>query len=118
MKKMAEIRKETLEKVAAKLNDEQQKTWKELIGAPFRGASSSPGPSNSTGATDTHRLGSMSCHGLISDTRSRIADDPRSRFAFRIRLAVRIPILAAADARHSTVTLLARLRGLSISQPR
>ena len=36
MKKMAEIRKETLEKAAAKLNDEQQKTWKELIGAPFQ----------------------------------------------------------------------------------
>ncbi len=35
MKKMAEIRKETLEKAAAKLNDEQQKTWKELVGAPF-----------------------------------------------------------------------------------
>jgi hypothetical protein len=35
MKKMAELRKETLEKVAAKLNDEQQKSWKELIGAPF-----------------------------------------------------------------------------------
>jgi hypothetical protein len=35
MKKMAEIRKETLEKAASKLNDEQQKTWKELIGAPF-----------------------------------------------------------------------------------
>jgi hypothetical protein len=35
MKKLAELRKETLEKVAAKLNDEQQKSWKELIGAPF-----------------------------------------------------------------------------------
>ncbi len=35
MKKMTELRKETLEKVAAKLNDEQQKSWKELIGAPF-----------------------------------------------------------------------------------
>ena len=35
MKKIAEIRKETLEKAAAKLNDEQQKTWKELVGAPF-----------------------------------------------------------------------------------
>jgi len=35
MKKSAELRKETLEKAAAKLNDEQQKTWKELIGAPF-----------------------------------------------------------------------------------
>ena len=35
MKKMAEIRKETLGKASAKLNDEQQKTWKELIGAPF-----------------------------------------------------------------------------------
>jgi hypothetical protein len=35
MKKMTELRKETLDKAAAKLNDEQQKTWKELIGAPF-----------------------------------------------------------------------------------
>jgi hypothetical protein len=35
MKKMAELRKETLEKATAKLNDEQQKTWKELAGAPF-----------------------------------------------------------------------------------
>jgi Spy/CpxP family protein refolding chaperone len=34
-KKIAELRKETLEKAAAKLNDEQQKTWKELVGAPF-----------------------------------------------------------------------------------
>jgi len=35
MKKMAEHRKETLGKVTAKLNDEQQKAWKELIGSPF-----------------------------------------------------------------------------------
>ncbi len=35
MKKIAELRKETLTKVTAKLNDEQQKTWKELIGSPF-----------------------------------------------------------------------------------
>jgi hypothetical protein len=35
MKKAAEQRKETLTKVEAKLNDEQQKTWKELLGAPF-----------------------------------------------------------------------------------
>jgi hypothetical protein len=35
MKKMGELRKETLAKVTAKLNDEQQKTWKDLIGAPF-----------------------------------------------------------------------------------
>ena len=35
MKKIAEIRKETLTKVETKLNDEQQKTWKELLGAPF-----------------------------------------------------------------------------------
>ena len=35
MKKMAELRKETLEKASAKLNDEQQKTWKEMLGAPF-----------------------------------------------------------------------------------
>jgi len=35
MKKMAELRKEALDKASAKLNDEQQKTWKELLGAPF-----------------------------------------------------------------------------------
>jgi phosphopantetheine adenylyltransferase len=35
MKKMAELNKETLGKAEKKLNDEQQKTWKELIGAPF-----------------------------------------------------------------------------------
>ena len=35
MKKIAEHRKETLTKIVAKLNDEQQKTWKEMIGAPF-----------------------------------------------------------------------------------
>jgi hypothetical protein len=35
MKKMAEVNKETLSQVVAKLNDEQQKTWKELTGAPF-----------------------------------------------------------------------------------
>jgi len=35
MKKMAELNKKTLAKAEAKLNDEQQKTWKELLGAPF-----------------------------------------------------------------------------------
>jgi len=35
MKAMTELRKETLTKAQAKLNDEQQKTWKELLGAPF-----------------------------------------------------------------------------------
>jgi Spy/CpxP family protein refolding chaperone len=35
MKKFAELRKEALTKAEAKLNDEQQKTWKELIGSPF-----------------------------------------------------------------------------------
>ncbi len=35
MKKVQEINKESLAQVTAKLNDEQQKTWKELIGAPF-----------------------------------------------------------------------------------
>jgi hypothetical protein len=35
MKKMAELRKVTMEKAATKLNDEQQKTWKELIGVAF-----------------------------------------------------------------------------------
>jgi hypothetical protein len=35
VKKMTEHRAATLAKITAKLNDEQQKTWKELIGAPF-----------------------------------------------------------------------------------
>ncbi len=35
MKAMNELRKKTLTKVESKLNDEQQKTWKELLGAPF-----------------------------------------------------------------------------------
>jgi hypothetical protein len=35
MKAMTELRKETLTKAEAKLNDEQQKTWKELLGASF-----------------------------------------------------------------------------------
>jgi hypothetical protein len=35
MKKAQEVNKETLTKAAGKLNDEQQKTWKELIGSPF-----------------------------------------------------------------------------------
>jgi uncharacterized membrane protein len=35
MKKITELRKQTLTKAEAKLNDEQQKSWKELLGAPF-----------------------------------------------------------------------------------
>jgi hypothetical protein len=35
MKKMQEVNKETLSQVVSKLNDEQQKTWKELLGSPF-----------------------------------------------------------------------------------
>jgi hypothetical protein len=35
MKKMQEVNKEALSQVASKLNDEQQKIWKDLIGAPF-----------------------------------------------------------------------------------
>jgi hypothetical protein len=35
MKKMTELRKETLTKVTAKLNDEQQKSWKQLLGDAF-----------------------------------------------------------------------------------
>ena len=35
MKKMGELRKRTLAKIEGKLNDEQKKTWKELLGAPF-----------------------------------------------------------------------------------
>jgi Spy/CpxP family protein refolding chaperone len=46
MKKIAEHRKETLGKVVAKLNDEQQKTWKELVGAPFELKMEPPRPRN------------------------------------------------------------------------
>ena len=35
MKKAREVSKQTLSKAEAKLNDEQQKTWKELLGSPF-----------------------------------------------------------------------------------
>jgi hypothetical protein len=35
IKKMNEARKAGLTKAEAKLNDEQQKTWKEMLGAPF-----------------------------------------------------------------------------------
>jgi len=35
MKKMGELRKQILAKAEAKLNDEQQKTWKEMLGSPF-----------------------------------------------------------------------------------
>jgi len=46
MKKLAEHRKETLGKVVAKLNDEQQKTWKEMIGSPFEVKFPPPPPRN------------------------------------------------------------------------
>lgn len=35
MKAMNELRKKTLDKAVAKLNDEQRKTWKQMLGAPF-----------------------------------------------------------------------------------
>ena len=35
MKKMQEVNKETLSQIETKLNDEQKKTWKEILGAPF-----------------------------------------------------------------------------------
>jgi hypothetical protein len=35
MKKFSAARKEALAKAESKLNDEQQKTWKEMVGAPF-----------------------------------------------------------------------------------
>jgi hypothetical protein len=44
-KKRAEINKGAMDKVAAKLNDEQQKGWKELIGAPFE-LKMNPRPAN------------------------------------------------------------------------
>ena len=47
MKKMQEVNKETLSKIEGKLNDEQQKTWKEMLGARSR-SSTSPGPTDSS----------------------------------------------------------------------
>jgi hypothetical protein len=44
-KKMLARRQETLSKITAKLNDEQQKTWKDLLGAPFE-YRPDPRPSN------------------------------------------------------------------------
>jgi len=35
MKKMADMRKETLDKVTSVLTDDQKKTWKEMTGTPF-----------------------------------------------------------------------------------
>lgn len=35
MEKMTALRKESLEKVVAELNDDQKKSWKEKLGAPF-----------------------------------------------------------------------------------
>jgi len=35
MKKLQELRKQTLAKAESKLNDEQQKSWKEALGAPY-----------------------------------------------------------------------------------
>jgi uncharacterized membrane protein len=35
MKKIQELNKKTLEQIVAKLNDEQQKAWKEMLGSPF-----------------------------------------------------------------------------------
>jgi Spy/CpxP family protein refolding chaperone len=35
MKKVAELRKQTLTKAESKLSDEQQKTWKGMLGAPY-----------------------------------------------------------------------------------
>jgi len=35
MKKISELNKEAMTKVESKLNDEQKKTWKELLGSPF-----------------------------------------------------------------------------------
>jgi len=33
--KLAELRKQTRSKAESKLKDEQQKTWKEMLGSPF-----------------------------------------------------------------------------------
>jgi hypothetical protein len=35
MKKIQELNKKTVEQILAKLNDEQQKTWKQMLGSPF-----------------------------------------------------------------------------------
>ena len=55
MKKMAEVNKETLSKIEAKLNDEQQKTWKELLGAPFE-IKYEPRPTTETGLVPPARM--------------------------------------------------------------
>ena len=39
---MTAIRKETSEKIVAALTDDQKKSWKELTGAPVRGAAHPP----------------------------------------------------------------------------
>ena len=95
MKKMAELRKETLEKAAAKLNDEQQKTWKELIGAPFEVKYPAPA------ATVIERLVPSPSDvedgpstSLKPATRSRI-DDPGSR---SLRSDGRSPLSSVAQS--------------------
>ena len=109
MKKMAEIRKETLDKVTAKLNDEQQKTWKELLGAPFRSDKPDPRPANDR-AADGFALSHEIPESAIRDLSFQFAADSTFELdTFRPSLRL---------SAHSTVTLLARLRGLSISQPR
>ena len=170
MKKLAEHRKETLTKVVAKLNDEQQKTWKEMLGAPFeytptpfrrpqqlsgfRRRLSFPSPVGEGkveglaemggGAThpDGRRLNSPALMAsrihrrrdtlmTVSIPKPRIHTDAgfvaawvsHSRVGATHRKHYRAglhPLYICAVAllrNHSTVTLLARFRGLSISRP-
>ncbi len=89
MKKMTEARKAGLTKAEAKLNDEQQKTWKELLGAPFT-IVYPPRPSQ------LRRIGprSRSIDGQISPRASRATDlggisDHRAGDLARFRLRMK-----------------------------
>ena len=104
-----------MQKAAAKLNDEQQKTWKEISGHRLN---SSPTP----GRDSEWLTASFRRHcgdGLVQQRSRSRGDDPGSRFHFDPRSAdLRGAEPSVPPQSYSTVTLLARLRGLSMSQPR
>ena len=83
MKKMTELSKETLDKAEAKLNDEQQKTWKELLGAPFE-VKYEPRRNNEPIASSLP-IGLETSHSPTIDE----IPDPRSGVSFCIRPADR-----------------------------
>ena len=105
-----------MDKVVAKLNDEQQKTWKELIGAPFK-VEFQPRLANDRVAIG---LNNRRSHQSAQPSSEEIPDRAIRGSSLSLSGAnspcrFRRLILPSFD--HSTVTLLARLRGLSISQP-